>query len=440
MVPASRSSVAPGPASVITSKCALYTGCVGWTQHTSRVPNYDQSIVDAILARARQVKDPRARNRYTRAALQTGIVESGLQNLDHGDADSEGWRQERKSLYPNPTNVQASVDRFFNEAAQLDRGQPSWQLAADVQRPAAQYRGRYKTVASQAAALLKGGASSLGSAGSPSSAAPASSGSGQAAAPILGDPGAAGDFTGLVGQLLAKPSPVAQSSAVQAPQFSAQLALPKDFHAPTPEPVKAPEAQDGVSASLSLLGTLGGPDPAQRSAATTEGANGSQVEPPAGIAETVGQVRTGTGPVAALGWAKSYLGFKETGENQGGIASYANQRFGFKKAPWCAMFTSLAITKGGAPLSARTASVAEVRRKALAGQGYQRGLISPNAARPGDLILFDDDHIGMVDSVVDGKIRYVGGNQSDGVTMASVPIGRGDIVRPLYGARGRKRR
>jgi hypothetical protein len=121
---------------------------------------YDPSIVAAIRREAAKVDDPQKRNRYLRAALQTGIVESGIQNLHHGDADSQGWRQERASLYPNPTNVTASVRRFFAEAAQHDRGQPSWELAADVQRPAAQYRGRYKDVASEAAKLAHTGAGS----------------------------------------------------------------------------------------------------------------------------------------------------------------------------------------------------------------------------------------------------------------------------------------
>jgi hypothetical protein len=118
---------------------------------------YDPSIIAAIKRRAAQVQDPNKRNRYLRAALQIGIVESGLQNLNHGDADSKGWRQERASLYKNPTNVKASVNRVFDEMAQHDQGQPSWELAADVQRPAKQYRGRYKDVASTAATLAGGG-------------------------------------------------------------------------------------------------------------------------------------------------------------------------------------------------------------------------------------------------------------------------------------------
>lgn len=84
--------------------------------------------------------------KYILAALATGRVESNFRNLPGGDADSQGWRQERASLYRNPRNVNASINRFFNEAKQHDRGQSAGELAADVQRPAAQYRGRYKQV------------------------------------------------------------------------------------------------------------------------------------------------------------------------------------------------------------------------------------------------------------------------------------------------------
>lgn len=91
------------------------------------------------------------------AALETGRIESNFSNPHGGDADSEGWRQERRSLYRNPTNIRASVRRFYQEAAALDRGQPSYELAADVQRPAAQYRGRYRTARREALSLYRGG-------------------------------------------------------------------------------------------------------------------------------------------------------------------------------------------------------------------------------------------------------------------------------------------
>lgn len=119
---------------------------------------------------ARQGQDePR---RYVRAAYATGIVESHLQNLAGGHADSAGWRQERRSLYPNPRNIRASVRRFYKEAAQHDHGQSAAQLAADVQRPAAQYRGRYGEVMGQARAMtrrqLARSDDGMGSFGSPS--------------------------------------------------------------------------------------------------------------------------------------------------------------------------------------------------------------------------------------------------------------------------------
>jgi hypothetical protein len=50
------------------------------------------------------------------AALATGLTESSLRNLKYGDADSQGWRQERKQYYSNPTNVRASAARFYDEA------------------------------------------------------------------------------------------------------------------------------------------------------------------------------------------------------------------------------------------------------------------------------------------------------------------------------------
>lgn len=92
-----------------------------------------------------------------KSAVETGLVESGLRNLNYGDADSQGWRQERASLYKNPTNLRASINRYFDEATgfyKTGRYSNAGSLAADVQRPAAQYRGRYNEVAGQAEQLI----------------------------------------------------------------------------------------------------------------------------------------------------------------------------------------------------------------------------------------------------------------------------------------------
>ena len=137
----------------------------------------------------------------------------------------------------------------------------------------------------------------------------------------------------------------------------------------------------------------------------------------------------------ALQWAAQKIGNKETGPNSGGLASYANQRFGMSNAPWCAMFTSLAVTKGGAPSSARTASVAQVLQKAQAGDGYVKGFIPHAQARPGDLIAFGTRHIGMVESVDGhGRVTMIAGNDSNQVQRRPVLLGAdATIVRPAYG-------
>lgn len=100
--------------------------------------------------------------KYMLAAFETGIVESGMTNPDHGDADSQGWRQERMSIYANhpygpPTDPGAAAKRFFEGCKRFDTGdsQTAGQLAADVQRPAAQYRGRYEAVRAQAISLME---------------------------------------------------------------------------------------------------------------------------------------------------------------------------------------------------------------------------------------------------------------------------------------------
>jgi hypothetical protein len=131
-----------------------------------------QRVLDVLLAEGQKIKDPRVRRVYDRAAVQTGLVESNLRNLPGGDADSAGWRQERASLYADPTNLNASAARFRQEFLQkYTPGAHSYDIAAAVQRPAAQYRGRYHDVAGQAAQLL---AQYAGQAGATHGAAPGS--------------------------------------------------------------------------------------------------------------------------------------------------------------------------------------------------------------------------------------------------------------------------
>lgn len=117
-------------------------------------------MANPVLKRIRQIgRQVGASPMEIKSAVETGIVESNLSNPSGGDADSAGWRQERRSIYKDPTNLDASIRRYFSETkAQRGKHSNAGSLAAAVQRPAAQYRGRYQQVSGQADALL-GGAS-----------------------------------------------------------------------------------------------------------------------------------------------------------------------------------------------------------------------------------------------------------------------------------------
>lgn len=107
-------------------------------------------MVDLIIAIGRRRKEPR---RHIKANLETSRIESNHADLPDGDADSYGYRQQRESIYGRD-RLRKQINNFYDEADKLDRGQRAADLAADVQRPAAQYRGRYRNASDEAAALL----------------------------------------------------------------------------------------------------------------------------------------------------------------------------------------------------------------------------------------------------------------------------------------------
>lgn len=119
---------------------------------------YDRDQLNTIrtirqVAQQRYGNDPAKLRRYLLTNYEIGDVESSFHNLKGGDADSEGYRQERASIYKDPTNLKASINRAFDEMEQHDHGQSTGELAADVQRPAAQYRGKYQVALPTARAL-----------------------------------------------------------------------------------------------------------------------------------------------------------------------------------------------------------------------------------------------------------------------------------------------
>ena len=88
--------------------------------HRRAVKEPDPTVVDSVISigRGRGLSDD-----YLLTALMVGLQESGLQNLDHGDGTSLGWRQETISSYRNVDrrNVPASVNRFYDELSRTHR-------------------------------------------------------------------------------------------------------------------------------------------------------------------------------------------------------------------------------------------------------------------------------------------------------------------------------
>jgi cell wall-associated NlpC family hydrolase len=103
--------------------------------------------------------------------VMAAVTESGLRNLNYGDADSVGFFQMRVSIWNQgayngyPDKPERQLDWFLDRAEavkkqRLARGLPvndpnhygEW--IADVENPAAQYRGRYQANLAQARELL----------------------------------------------------------------------------------------------------------------------------------------------------------------------------------------------------------------------------------------------------------------------------------------------
>ena len=106
---------------------------------------YDPRVIAAII---RIGKQRGLGAREITAALSTGIVESGLRNLRYGDRDSQGVFQQRPSqgwgTVEQITTIPYAVNKFYDAIADFDApGISGAELAARIQRPAAEYRGRY---------------------------------------------------------------------------------------------------------------------------------------------------------------------------------------------------------------------------------------------------------------------------------------------------------
>ena len=103
--------------------------------------------------------------------VMASLVESGLSNLDGGDADSVGFFQMRLGIWNQgdyegyPDRPELQLDWFLDHAEAVGRQRAAAGLPlddpkqfgnwiADVERPAEQYRGRYQLRLDEARQLL----------------------------------------------------------------------------------------------------------------------------------------------------------------------------------------------------------------------------------------------------------------------------------------------
>ena len=116
-------------------------------------------------------KQAQARGLPPQLPVMAALVESGLQNLNHGDADSVGYFQMRLSIWNQgeyagyADDPDKQLDWFLDTAERVKEQRVArnqsitdpdqfGEWIADVERPAEQYRGRYQLQLDEANRLL----------------------------------------------------------------------------------------------------------------------------------------------------------------------------------------------------------------------------------------------------------------------------------------------
>ena len=99
------------------------------------------------------------------------------------------------------------------------------------------------------------------------------------------------------------------------------------------------------------------------------------------------------------------------------IAEYRTATAGSGIGPWCNYFVSWAAKQAGVPLGEQGQGFGAVAATWDWAQRTGRAIQPTEKPNPGDLIVWDGRHIGMVESVLpDGRIQTIEGNSSNMVT------------------------
>lgn len=343
-------------------------------------------IIREILRQGR--RQPR---KLVKAALETGQVESGFRNLPGGDADSAGWRQERASLYRDPTNVRASVRRFYREAAQHNApGKPAWKVAADTQRPREDLRTRYRDARGVAEGILSGRRTGGGGAGG---------------AVQLGRAASVD---------LERQSTFDQAGFEQAQRRTLVAQMLQR------------SGRGGTLFRTGLLSTAA-PDRADFTSSKLVSKLDMGTDPrlvPNGDPD--GELRGGAASKAVKA-ARNRLGISEVGtSNRGPQVDRMSHKYGMVGVPWCGIFVGTVLGRAGVRTDSRIASVAAIEAMGRNREGAFRGFnAGGRGARRGDLLITrKGQHVAFIERVdKDGTIHTIGGNESGRVQRASYKPG-----------------
>lgn len=165
--------------------------------------------------------------------------------------------------------------------------------------------------------------------------------------------------------------------------------------APAPQPAPATAAPPGADFASLLAGASGA-----RTLAAVTGSAGSG------------------SPLVAVAAGEVGQGELVPGSNDGPrIAVYRTAVAGARPGdPWCADFVSWVAAQAGLPLGDSGQGLGSVA--GIADWAARTGRLLPAgaAAAPGDLVLFGDRHVGLVESVEpDGSLDTIEGNEGDAV-------------------------
>jgi hypothetical protein len=148
-------------------------------------------------------------------------------------------------------------------------------------------------------------------------------------------------------------------------------------------------------------------------------ATGTAAAAPAAVAAPVAAAGGGRG-AQMVALAQAELGQTEQppGSNDSPrIAEYRTATAGSGIGPWCNYFVSWVAKQAGAPLGEQGQGFGAVAATWDWAQRTGRAIPPTQPPQPGDLIVWDGTHIGMVESVLpDGRIQTIEGNSSNMVT------------------------